>query len=147
MIDQFGYWHQDFVGQMPEQDPMYVRMMQQRGGQNMGQQQTAPGQGQQMISPPTRHADIIQADSLEAIDRIPQNAGTAAMYMTKDDQHIVIRDMLANGEHTDIIYDRRPPEPPAPKIDPSVFVRRDELSALIAETIRGMTKGEENGTV
>lgn len=147
MIDQFGYWHQDFVGQMPEQDPMYVRMMQQRGGRNMGQQQTGPTQPQQMITPPTRHADIIQADSLEAIDHIPQNVGTVAMYMTKDDQYIVIRDILANGEHTDIIYDRRPPEPPTPKFDPSVFVRRDELSALIADALRGMTKGEENGTV
>lgn len=147
MIDQFGYWHQDFVGQMPEQDPMYMRMMQQRDRQNAGQQQAAPAQGQQTISPPTRHADIIQADSLEAIERIPQAFGSTAMYMTKDEQFIVIRDIMPNGEHTDIIYDRRPPEPPAPKIDPSLFVRRDELSALIAETIRGMTKGDENGTV
>lgn len=142
MVDNFGRWYPDFPGQQPYQDPMYARAM----GQQYNGQQTAQAQPHQM-TPPTIRAEIIQVDSPEAIDRFPQNPGSTQMYMTKDEAFIIIRSVLANGEHTDVIYDKRPPEPPAPKFDPNAYVRRDELSALIAETIRGMTKGEENGTV
>ena len=44
------------------------------------------------------------------------------------------------------IYDKRPPEPPAPVLNPEDFVRKDELSALITELVgqqkRTVTKKE-----
>ena len=74
---------------------------------------------------------------------------TSQMFMTRDEKNIVVRSMYANGQHTDDIYDRRPPEPPAPTINPADYVRKDELSALISEVMRpAQKKGEiKDGTV
>lgn len=133
MVDNFGRWYPDYPGQQPYQDPMYARAM----AQQYNAQQTAQGQPQQM-TPPTIRAEIIQVDSPEAIDRFPQNTGSTQMYMTKDEAFIIIRSVLANGEHTDVIYDKRPPAPPAPTIDPADYVRKDDLPSLIAEVIQNM---------
>lgn len=134
MVDNFGRWYPDYPGQQPYQDPMYARAM----GQQYSAQQTAPAQSQQALTPPTIRAEIIQVDSPEAIDRFPQNPGSTQMYMTKDETFIIIRSVLANGEHTDVIYDKRPPAPPAPVIDPADYVRKEDLPALIAEVIQNM---------
>lgn len=131
MVDQFGRWYPDYPGQQPYQDPMYARAM----GQQYTAQQTIQAQPHQM-TPPTIRAEIIQVDSPEAIDRCSQNPGTTQMYMTKDEQNIIVRTKLANGEHTDVVYDKRPPAPPEPKLNPADYVRRDELSSLIAEMIK-----------
>ena len=88
------------------------------------------------MTPPTIDAKIIQVDSIEAIDRFPMAAGTSQMYMTKDEQNIVVRSMYANGQHNDDVYDKRPPAPPAPTLNPADYVRRDELAALIAEALQ-----------
>ncbi len=141
MIDQYGRWFQDYPGQQYYQDPAYIRAY----GMNAPVVPQAGQQGGQQaaqMTPPTIRAEIIQADTLEAIDRYPQAAGTTQMYMTKDEAYIVIRTALANGEHTDVIYDKRPPEPPAPKFDPQEYVRRDELQTLITETIQSMKGGK-----
>jgi hypothetical protein len=134
MVDNFGRWYPDYPGQQPYQDPMYARAM----GQQYNAQQAAPAQSQQALTPPTIRAEIIQVDSPEAIDRFPQNPGSTQMYMTKDEAFIIIRSVLANGEHTDVIYDKRPPAPPVPTIDPADYVRKEDLPALIAEVIQNM---------
>lgn len=131
MIDRMGNWFPDWPGQQPYQDPAYIRAYGQQG-QQQGQQ---PAQGQ-MLTPPTIDAKIIQVDSIEAIDRFSMAAGTSQMYMTKDEQNIVVRSMYANGQHSDDIYDKRPPAPPAPTLNPADYVRRDELAALIAEALQ-----------
>lgn len=133
MIDQFGRWYPDYPGQQTWQDPAYMRAY----GQNVqqGQQQT---QQQQMMTPTIR-AEIVQVDSMDAIDRYPMAAGTSQMFMTKDEQNIVVRSMYANGQHNDDIYDKRPPAPPAPTLNPSEYVRKDELEAMIAGLIQAQT--------
>lgn len=136
MVDNFGRWYPDYPGQQPYQDPMYARAM----GQQYTAQQTAQAQPHQM-TPPTIRAEIIQVDSPEAIDRFPQNTGSTQMYMTKDEAFIIIRSVLANGEHTDVIYDKRPPAPPVPVIDPADYVRKEDLPSLIAEVIQNMKGG------
>jgi hypothetical protein len=102
-----------------------------------GQQQTQ--QQGQMMTPPTIRAEIVQVDSLDAIDRYPMAAGTSQMFMTKDEAAIVVRSMYANGQHNDDIYDKRPPAPPAPTLNPAEYVRKDELQALIAEALQART--------
>lgn len=130
MIDQFGRWYPDYPGQQTWQDPAYMRVM---GQQQMQQgQQTGP---QQMMTPPTIRAEIVQVENVEAIDRFPMAAGTSQMFMTKDEQTIVVRSMYANGQHSDDVYDKRPPAPPAPTLNPADYIRRDELPALIAEAL------------
>lgn len=141
MVDQFGRWYPDFPGQQPWQDPAYIRAT---SAAPAGAVATAPQQ-QQTMTPPTIRAEIVQVESQEAIDRCSQNPGTTQMYMTKDEQNIIVRTKLANGEHTDVVYDKRPPAPPEPKINPADYVRRDELESLIAEMIR--KEEEKNGTV
>jgi hypothetical protein len=94
---------------------------------------SSPNQQQNMT--PTIRAEIKQVESIEAIDRVPMGAGESGMFMTKDEKNIVIRTMYANGQHSDQIYDERPPAPPAPKFDPKDFVRRDELKPLLQELL------------
>ena len=132
MIDQFGRWYPDYPGQQTWQDPAYMRLYGQQG------QQQAQQQGQ-MMTPPTIRAEIVQVDSLDAIDRYPMAAGTSQMFMTKDETAIVVRSMYANGQHNDDIYDKRPPAPPAPTLNPAEYVRKEELQALIAEALQART--------
>lgn len=128
MLDQYGRWFPDYPGQQPYQDPAYMRNLTQQ--QNHSQQVQTP---QDMT--PTIHAEIKQVDSFEAIDRIPLGAGTSQMFMTKDEKNIIIRTMYANGQHSDVVYDKRPPLPPEPKINPEDYVRREEIPALVSEAL------------
>ena len=91
------------------------------------------------MTPPTIRAEIVQVDTLDAIDRFPMAAGTSPMFMTKDEQNIVVRSMYANGQHNDDVYDKRPPAPPAPTLNPADYVRKDELQALIADALQAHT--------
>ena len=132
MIDQFGRWYPDYPGQQTWQDPAYMRAY--------SQNQPAQGQqNQQGLTPPTIRAEIVQVDSMDAIDRFPMAAGTSQMFMTKDEANIVVRSMYANGQHSDDIYDKRPPAPPAPTLNPAEYVRKDELQAMISELLQART--------
>jgi hypothetical protein len=113
-----------------------------------GQQQPAQQaqQNQQSLTPPTIRAEIVQVDSLDAIDRFPMAAGTSQMFMTKDEQNIVVRSMYANGQHNDDVYDKRPPAPPAPTLNPADYVRKDELQALIADALQAHTAPHKAAT-
>ena len=142
MIDRFGNWYADYPGQQPWQDPTYVRIYGQQQQPTNTQQQ---GQAQ-MLTPPTIDAKIIQVDSIEAIDRFPMAAGTSQMYMTKDEQNIVVRSMYANGQHNDDVYDKRPPAPPVPTLNPADYVRKDELQALIADALQAHTAPHKAAT-
>ena len=141
MIDQLGRWYPDFPGQQPYQDPAYMRVM----GQQQAQQPQAAAPAQ-MMTPPTIRAEIVQVEAMEAIDRYPMAAGTSQMFMTKDEKNIVVRSMYANGQHSDDIYDRRPPAPPAPALNPADYVRKDELEALIAEALQAQAAPRKAAT-
>lgn len=139
MIDRMGNWYPDWPGQQPYQDTAYMRTYNHQG------QQPAQ-QGQQSLTPPTIRAEIVQVDTLDAIDRFPMAAGTSQMFMTKDEQNIVVRSMYANGQHNDDIYDKRPPAPPAPTLNPADYVRKDELQALIADALQANTATHKAAT-
>lgn len=91
------------------------------------------------MTPPTIRAEIVQMDSMDAIDHFPMAAGTSQMFITKDEKNIVVRSMYANGQHSDDIYDKRPPAPPAPTLNPADYVRKDELQELIADALQAHT--------
>lgn len=135
MVDQYGRWYPDYPGQQPYQDPQYVRAIGQPiPGHQPGQGQN-PGQNAAQDMTPTIRMEMKQIESLDAIDRIPLAAGATGAYMTKDEKNIIFRTMYANGEHTDKIYDERPPAPPAPKFDPADYVRRDEMKKIAEEAV------------
>lgn len=126
MMNPMGRWYPDYPGQQMFQDPAYMRMV----GQPVHPQNVAPANQQDMI--PTIRTEIKQIPSVDDISKSPPAPGTTGAYMTKDEKLIIFRTMYANGEFTDKIYDERPPAPPAPKINPADYVRKDELEEILS---------------
>ena len=138
MVDQYGRWYPDYMGQQPFQDPAYMRAIGQPvQGQhpNMSPTQMSGTNQPAQDMTPTIRTEIKQVDSIDAISRTPPAPGTTGAYMTKDEQTIIFRSMYANGEYKDRIYDQRPPAPPAPKFDPALYVRKDEIASLVDEAL------------
>jgi hypothetical protein len=94
---------------------------------------------QQTMTPPTIHADIIQIGTLDEMDQYSVAPGASQMFMTRDEQIIAVRSMFANNQHSDDIYDKRPPAPPAPTLNPAEYVRKDELQAMLSELLQART--------
>ena len=88
-----------------------------------------------MMTPPTIRAEIIQIEDEAAVDRFPLAAGASQMFMTRAEDKIIIKTMGQDGSLPLVIYDKRPPAPPAPKFDPAEYVRRDEADKLIMERV------------
>lgn len=85
---------------------------------------------QQMMTPPTIHAEIVQiADRNEAIN-FPVGAGQAQMMITRDDSSIFIKTAFANGQSNLIEYIKKAPEPQTPLVD---YVTREEFERRLAE--------------
>ena len=124
------------------QMPMYGQQMPNNGymggafqngnTQTMQQPQQQPAQ---MMTPPTIRAEIIQIEDEAAVDRFPLAAGASQMFMTRAEDKIIIKTMGQDGALPLVIYDKRPPAPPAPKFDPAEYVRRDEADKLIMERV------------
>ena len=119
----YGYPMPGAVPPVPMQNPA----LQQPPQQPAQAQQAAP-----MMTPPTIHAEIIQAASMDEIERSNVAPGDSRMYMLKDESAIVIKTAYQNGFDL-VIFDRRPPAPPAPQIDPRDYVTREELEARLAQ--------------
>lgn len=105
----------------------------------------------QMMTPPTIRAEIVQVDSQDAAERYPLAAGASQMMIARDDSFIAVKSMQSDGQYTVIYYDKRPPAPPEPPLDLSVFVRREEVADMIAaalsarqETQKPKKKEEKN---
>ena len=139
MVDQYGRWYPDYPGQQPYQDPAYLRTV----GQPVHAQQSQPVNPAQQSMTPVIRTEMQQIKSIADIESVPIGAGETRMFMTQDEKNIVIRSMYANGQHSDRIYDERPPEPPAPKFDPAEYVRKDELEKLISDAFAAHKKKAE----
>jgi hypothetical protein len=94
-----------------------------------------PQQPAPVMTPPTIRAEIIQIEDEAAVDRFPLAAGASQMFMTRAEDKIIIKTMGQDGSLPLVIYDKRPPAPPAPKFDPAEYVRRDEADKLIMERV------------
>lgn len=85
--------------------------------------------------PNTRTVEVESADSIRAAQETPVGAGQTKMFIGKDDSFILVKAVSMTGQVAMDIYDKRPPEPPAQVLNPEEFVRKDELSTLIAEIV------------
>ena len=85
--------------------------------------------------PNTRTVEVESADSIRAAQETSVGAGQTKMFIGKDDSFILVKAVSMTGQVAMDIYDKRPPEPPAPVLNPEEFVRKDELSTLIAEIV------------
>ena len=120
--------------------PMYQPMMQPAqtptiAPQVQGTQMSFANQPQQMLTPPTIRAEIIQIDDEAAVDRFPLGAGQSQMFMTKAEDKIIIKTMGQNGPLPLDVYEKRPPQPKEPPFNPADYVRRDEINALVAAAV------------
>ena len=82
---------------------------------------------QQIMTPPTIHADIIQMESEQAADNYPVAAGTSQMMIKKDDSEIYIKTAFANGQSRLDVYVKRHERPNKPVLDLEGYVTKDEL--------------------
>jgi hypothetical protein len=85
--------------------------------------------------PNTRTVEVESADSIRAAQETQVGAGQTKMFIGKDDSFILVKAVSMTGQVAMDIYDKRPPEPPVPVLNPEEFVRKDELSTLIAEIV------------
>ena len=117
------------------QIPVYGQQMPNPGFQsgtfqngNTQPMQQAQQQPTPMMTPPTIRAEIIQIEDEAAVDRFPLAAGASQMFITRAEDEIIIKTMGQDGALPLVIYDKRPPAPPAPVFDPGEFVRKDEFN-------------------
>lgn len=94
------------------------------------------------VQPQGRMVDIIPIDSVEAAEAFPIPVGTTQVMIGKDDSFMAVKVNGVNGQSSFTVYDKRPPEPPAPKFDPAEYVRHDELEKLIDDIVAAR-KGEK----
>ena len=126
MIDQYGNWYADFPGQQPYQDPAYVRAYNQR--QQIQQTQQLQSNAQTV--------EVLPADNERFVLDFPVGNGQTKLFISKSDTFVGIKSVSMAGEVSVDFFDKRPPAPPAPTMNPADYVRKDELSALIAEAIK-----------
>lgn len=100
-----------------------------------GTQMSQANQAAPMMTPPTIRAEIIQIEDEAAVDRFPLAAGASQMFITRAEDEIIIKTMGQDGPMPLTIYDKRPPAPPAPKFDPTEYMRRDEAEKMIMERV------------
>lgn len=97
-------------------------------------QQYNPYQAQQMAqqmgqtAPASRLVEVFPAESVEYAEKFPVNAGATVMFFGSDDSFTAVKSVGVNGQISFVVYDKRPPAPPAPKFDPGEFVRKDEFN-------------------
>ena len=122
--------------QAPQSNP-YAQQMPTAGFQQPmpGTQMSPANQAAPMMTPPTIRAEIIQIEDEAAVDRFPLAAGASQMFMTRAEDKIIIKTMGQDGALPLVIYDKRPPAPPAPKFDPAEYMRRDEAEKMIMERV------------
>lgn len=107
--------------------------------QQMQGAQMSPA-NQQMMTPPTIRAEIVQVDGEEAAGNFPVGAGSSQMMIARDDSAIFVKTAAANGQgYTLDVFVKRPPAPVKPPVDMGAYVTRDELPELLAAFLRGGT--------
>lgn len=114
----------------------YTQYQQQMAQQMQGTQMSPANQ--QMMTPPTIRAEIVQVDGEEAAGNYPVGAGSSQMMIARDDSAIFVKTAAANGQgYTLDVFVKRPPAPVKPPVDMGAYVTRDELPELLAAFLRG----------
>jgi len=125
MIDQYGGWIPDYPGQQPYQDPAFIRAR----SMPQNQQQQQPQQASRMV-------EAVQAANEKAVQDFPVGAGTTKIFLAADDSFIAVKTVTVAGQVMIDMYDRRPPAPKAPEINPEDYVRRDEIAKMIEKALK-----------
>lgn len=92
-----------------------------------------------VYQPQGRMAEIIPMDSVEAGEAFSTPIGTTTVMIGKDDSFMAIKVNGVNGQSSYTVFDRRPPAPPAPVFDPTLYVTREELE----QRLNGLASGNK----
>lgn len=122
-------WNNGFPMNYPQMYPQYQQPFQQPVGTQMSQP------NQQMLTPPTIRAEIVQVEDEKAASNFPVGAGSSQMMIARDESAIFIKSAMANGQTKVDVFEKRPPAPPAPVFDPGEYVRKDELETLVSAAL------------
>ena len=87
---------------------------------------------QQIQQPASRMIEVFASDSVTAAEEAPVRNGTTQMFIAKDDSFIAVKSVSLDGAPSFSVYDKRPPAPPVPALDPAAYVTRDELETRLA---------------
>ena len=101
------------------------------------QQMNVQQQNQQMMTPPTIHAEIVQISDRNDAVNFPVGAGQAQMMITRDDSSIFVKTAFANGQSNLVEYVKKAPEPKTPAAD---YVTREEFERRLAEIFKSAEK-------
>lgn len=99
-----------------------------------------PQPQQQMMTPPTIRAEIVQVGSKTEAANFPVGAGQTQMMIMKDDSAIFIKSAFANGQANLDEYIRKPPEPEKPTAD---YITREEFEQRISALQRKVVSNEQ----
>jgi len=93
--------------------------------------QFQPQMPQQMMTPPTIRAEIVQVDNEDQAAAYPVAAGASQMMIARDDSAIFVKTANANGATLEVFIKR----PPAPKEPEPVYMTRADVEAMIAAAL------------
>ena len=84
----------------------------------------------------TRMVEVVPVDSVDAAREFPVAIGATVMLIAKDDSFVAVKINGVNGQSSFDVYDRRPPEPPAPVFDPAAYVTKDEFESRLRAILK-----------
>lgn len=120
----------------------YQNQFQQNFQQPVQNQQFQPAQ--QSLTPPTIHAEIIQIDGgRKEVENYPVNAGCSQMFISKDEQTIFIKSVLANGQYTIDEYQKKEPEPEQETNLLENYVTIDMLNSRLNELVSAFGQSQQ----
>lgn len=90
--------------------------------------------GQQLMTPPTIHAEIVQIGGDDEAVSFPVGTGQSQMMMKRDDSAIYIKTVFANGQSRIVRYVREEEKPQSATAD---YVTHEELEKRLAEIVKG----------
>ena len=80
----------------------------------------------------TRMVEAVPVDTVEEAAKIQVQIGGTVLAIARDDSFIAVKSVGVNGQDSFNVFDKRPPAPPAPSFDPSMYVTKEELERRIA---------------
>lgn len=91
----------------------------------------------------SRMIEVVPVDSVEVAESWPCSVGVSLLFMARDDSFIAVRASGINGQSSFVVYDKRPPAPPAPAFDPAAYLRRDELKSAVEAILAAQRGGAD----
>lgn len=143
-MQQYGY-NNYFPATYQNPYQQYQNQFQQNFQQPVQNQQFQPAQ--QSLTPPTIHAEIIQIDGgRKEVENYPVNAGCSQMFISKDEQTIFIKSVLANGQYTIDEYQKKEPEPEQETNLLENYVTIDMLNSRLSEIVSAFSQNQQKSS-